>query len=230
MRGWTMSRLARRTLAATGMAVVMTAVSAQEARAHCDTMDGPVVTAARHALESDSLHHVLMWVRPQDEREIEHAFHHARSVRRLGGEARDLADRYFFETVVRVHREGEGEPYTGLKPAGTDHGPAIPAADRALATKDVAALERLLVDALRHAVQERFDRAVKAKDFAAGDVDAGRRFVAAYVELLHFVEHGYELAAGAGHAGPTPATSSAADHSAHDARPAAAPAHHDGRP
>jgi hypothetical protein len=39
---------------------------------------------------------------------------------------------YFFETRVCVHREGEGAAYTGLKPAGLDLGPDIPAADKAL--------------------------------------------------------------------------------------------------
>lgn len=115
------------------LALALTAVTAREARAHCDTMDGPVVAAARAALESGAVSRVLIWVRPQDDAEIRRAFQHARSVRTLGPDARALADRCLFETVVRVHRVGEGEPYTGLEPDGTGHGPAVTAADRALA-------------------------------------------------------------------------------------------------
>jgi Family of unknown function (DUF6448) len=35
-------------------------------------------------------------------------------LRRLGHEAKELAARFFFETLVRIHRAGEGAPYTGL--------------------------------------------------------------------------------------------------------------------
>ena len=45
-----------------------------------------------------------------------------------------MADLYFFETVVRVHRAGEGAAYNGLKPAGLDEGPVIPIAEKAIET------------------------------------------------------------------------------------------------
>jgi hypothetical protein len=96
---------------------------------HCDGLDGPVVTVARKALETGNVNLVLPWVRVEDEGEIRKAFDQARSVRKLGGEARKLADTHFFETLVRIHRAGEGAPFAGLKPAGRDLGPAVPAAD-----------------------------------------------------------------------------------------------------
>ncbi|HET7826503.1 MAG TPA: DUF6448 family protein, partial [Anaeromyxobacter sp.] len=105
------------------------------ARAHCDTLDGPVVTSARTALETGKLEPVLAWVRPGDEREIRDAFAKTRTVRKGGGEARELADRWFFETLMRVHRAGEGAPFTGLQPAGSPD-PAVAAADRFLASGD----------------------------------------------------------------------------------------------
>lgn len=190
----------RRAATMLALALAITVASAGEARAHCDTMDGPVVTAARQSLADGKVAHVLIWVRAQDEAEVRSAFEHARSVRRLGSEARELADRYFFEAVVRLHRAGEGEPYTGLKPAGSDPGPAIPAADRALATGSVTELDALLVGAVRDGLRERFARALAAKGFPPDDVAAGRAYIAAYVPLLHYVEHAYALGAGEAHA------------------------------
>lgn len=195
----THARHLRRTAAVLGMAMAMTALGSSEARAHCDTMDGPVVSAAQRALDSGSLDPVLIWVRPQDEREIRSSYDRTIAVRKLGGEARELADHYFFETVVRLHREGEGEPYTGLKPAGTDHGPAIPAADRALAAGDVTELESVVLHAVRDGLRTRFERAAAARGFAANDVEAGRAYVAAYVPLLHYVEQVYGLASSDAH-------------------------------
>jgi hypothetical protein len=75
---------------------------------------------------------VLIWVAKADEPEIREAFQKTVATRSLNRQARELADMYFFETLVRIHRAGEGEPYTGLKPAGRELGPAIPTADKAL--------------------------------------------------------------------------------------------------
>ena len=161
---------------------------------HCDTMDGPVVLLAKKALEEKKVNLVLPWVRPEDEEQIRHTFDHAQAVRGLGQQARTLADRHFLETLVRVHRAGEGAPYAGLKPAGLDLGPAVPAADRALQSGSVEALTRLLVDAVTAGVQSRFEAALQKKTFEPNDVPAGRRYVEAYVSYVHYVEKIWEAA------------------------------------
>ena len=166
---------------------------------HCDTLDGPVVTLARKALETGNVNHVLPWVRAEDEPEIRRAFDHATSVRKLGPHARELADRHFFETLVRVHRASEGASFTGLKPAGTDLGPAVPAADKALRDGSVEAVVRLLTDAVRAGVHQHFREASSRRNFATDDVEAGRRYVEAYVTYVHYVERLWDDAASTAH-------------------------------
>lgn len=162
--------------------------------AHCDGMDGPVVKAAQQALASGDVDLVLIWVQKQDEDEIRRAFEHTLQVRELGAEARELADMYFFETLVRIHRAGEGAPYTGLEPAGRDLGPAIALADEVLTSGHVDPLVELLTDEVRRGLTERFHHAREARDYMASDVDAGRRFVHAYVAFIHYAEGIYEAA------------------------------------
>jgi len=174
------------------------------ALAHCDTLDGPVVKTARTALETGKVNPVLAWVRPADEAEVKASFARALAVRKLGPQARELADTSFFETVVRVHRAGEGAPYTGLKPAGQDLGPAVPAADRAIGKRSPEEVEKLLVDAVRHGLHQRFER-VAARGQPGEDVAAGREWVAAYVPYVHWVEGVYQAASGAAGAHPEPA-------------------------
>ena len=84
------------------------------ASAHCDTLDGPVVKTAAKALETGKVAPVLAWVKAEDEAAIKTAFAETLAVRKLGPAAKELADRYFFETAVRLHRAGEGASYTGL--------------------------------------------------------------------------------------------------------------------
>lgn len=166
---------------------------------HCDTLDGPVIKLARKALETENVNHVLPWVRPEDEHEIRHAFQHAVSVRKLGPSARELADTHFFETLVRVHRASEGAPYTGLKPAGADLGPAVPAADKALEDRSVETVVKLLTDAVRAGVHRHFHEVMAHRKFAVDDVAAGREYVEAYVPYVHYVEQLWDTATGAAH-------------------------------
>ena len=80
------------------------------------------------------------------------------AVRKLNPEARELADLYFFETLVRIHRAGEGAPYTGLKPAGRDLGPAIPAADKAIETGALEPLLKLITSESTNGLREGADQ------------------------------------------------------------------------
>ena len=157
-------------------------------QAHCDGLDGPVVKAARAALETGNLNRALIWVRKGDEPELREAFTRTLAVRKLSAESRALADSYFFETLVRIHRAGEGEPYTGLKPAGRDLGPAIPAADAALEKGSAGAVVELLTHAMHEAVSGPFEVARSKRGFKPDDVEAGRAYVEAYVRFLHTVE------------------------------------------
>jgi hypothetical protein len=174
--------------------VALGALPTSLANAHCDGLDGPVVTAAREALAQDDVNLVLIWVKASDEAEIRRAFDRTMKVRKLSPEAQDLADTYFFETLVRTHRAGEGAPFTGLKPAGRDLGPAIPAADQALKSGDVIPLANLLDERVRHGLTERFNAAMATRKFGSPDVVAGRKYVENYVTFIHYVEGLYEAA------------------------------------
>ena len=162
--------------------------------AHCDGMDGPVVSAAKKALEAGDVNLILIWVQKKDEAEIRKAFQKTLAVRKLNPEAKELADMYFFETLVRIHRAGEGEPYTGIKPAGRDLGPAIPAGDKALAEGKLEPLYKLLADKVHQGLHEKFEKVMKKKNFKKENADAGREYVEAYVIFIHYVEGLYETA------------------------------------
>jgi hypothetical protein len=115
-----------------------------------------------------------------------------------------LADRFFIETAVRLHRLGEGAAYTGLKPAGIDFGPAIPAAEKALETGETAALEELLIEEVRHAIRERFARAdahmaALREPKTHQDVAAARARVSAELGFVAFVEGIHVAATTGGH-------------------------------
>jgi len=159
-------------------------------------MNGPVVTDAKKALDSGDPTAVLKWVKPEAEPEIHAAFAKTLAVRKASPAAKELADTWFFETLVRVHRAGEGAPYTGLEPAGTEVEPGIEAADHALESGSVDPLVKDLTSAIEASVRERFRHAVDAAREKDASVQAGREYVEAYVQFIHFVERLHHEAAG----------------------------------
>lgn len=176
-----------RILSMIGVVAVYLVIMTSNATAHCDTMDGPVVAAAKAALEKGDVTPVLKWVKADNEKEIRDLFQKTMAVRQKGPEARDLADTYFFETLVRLHRAGEGAPYTGLKPAGEVE-PIIQMSDKALETGNADALIREVSEKVADGIRERFEHAARAKKSADTSVEAGREFVEAYVTFTHYVE------------------------------------------
>lgn len=156
---------------------------------HCDTMDGPVVTAARRAVEAENVDLALAYVPESGEAEVRVAFDKVREARKAGPAAREVADLYFFETVVRIHRAGEGAPYTGLKPAGLDEGPVIPVAEKAIKTGSPDALVEVLTRTLNEEVRHRFKRMQELSDHTAGDLRRAREYVEAMLGLQVYSHH-----------------------------------------
>ena len=168
---------------------------------HCDSLDGPVVTAARQALGAGDVDLVLPFVPEDGEDEVRAMFDACLPVRELGPAAREVADRLFFETVVRVHRAGEGAPYTGLKPAGLSVGPVIPLAERAVETGSPAPvadfLTGLLHDQLKHRLEEVSSLAA-TKDRSVPD---GRRYVEAMLGFVVYSHHLFQAMQASAHEG-----------------------------
>ena len=161
---------------------------------HCDSMDGPVVKAAIRALDAGDVTLVLPYVHKNGEAEVMAAFEKVLPLRKQGAGAREVADLYFFETVVRVHRAGEGAPYTGLKPAGLDVGPVIPTAESAVETGSPDELLSMLTDTVRAEVHKRFDRVMRLKKRAGESVDAAREYVEAMLGLEVYSHTLYQCA------------------------------------
>ena len=168
---------------------------------HCDSLDGPVVKPARQALDEDNVDVVLPYVPAWGEAEVVEAFNRVLPLHRMGGEAKAVADLHFFETVVRVHRAGEGAPYTGLKPAGLDEGPIIPVADRAIETGSADDLVRALTDVVREEVAKRFADVMARKAHEHGPVSEAREYVEAMLGLVVYSQKLYLAAKAAPHEG-----------------------------
>ena len=163
-------------------------LSANVTFAHCDTMDGPVIKDAKIAIEKNNINYVFKWIQPQDENELRNAFLLTMNVRILSPDAMILADKYFFETLVRLHRSGEGVPFTGVKPSGTPIDEKILAADKSIETGDLTPLIELVPEEAIPELKERFAKAMSLRNFDVNNVEAGRAYIESYVQFFKFAE------------------------------------------
>lgn len=166
--------------------VIFWTATASRVLAHCDTMNGPVIAEAKAALEKGDVTPVLKWVKKEKESEIKTVFAKVVAVRAKGPEAKELADRYFLETLVRIHRAGEGAPYTGIKDEPVE--PIVAMADKALADGSAEDMVGKISAHTVKAIQEKFDKALAARKNKDKSVEAGREYVEAYVAYMHYVE------------------------------------------
>jgi len=167
---------------------------------HCDTLDGPVVTAAKKALEAGNVKLILPYVPQVGEAEVIQAFDKVLKVRQDSA-ASELADLYFFETVVRIHRKGEGAPYEGLKPAGLDEGPVIPLAEKAIETGSPVELVEALSEMISREVTHRLEHVRHMEHNRDKSIAEAREYVEAMLGLQVWAHSIYECVKGTAHDG-----------------------------
>ena len=156
--------------------------------AHCDTMDGPLIADARKALGKNNVNYVLKWVSAANESEIRDIFNLVMKVKGLSPEAKELSEKYFFDTLVRIHRAGEGEPFTGVKPSGTPIDDKVLAADKSIEIGNLSPLKNMVSKDILQELTKRFNKVMSLKNFDVNNVAAGREYIEAYVQFFKFAE------------------------------------------
>ena len=168
--------------------ITLMTIMTEKASAHCDTMDGPAVQDGRIALETGNINYAYKWIFEDFEGELKEIFDLSLKVRKLGEDAREAADRWFLENLVRIHRAGEGASYDGLKPSGTALDPKVIAADESISLGNMSPIKGLVTMEEYHLLEEKFNRAIALKDYDINDVKAARAYVEAYVTFFKMAE------------------------------------------
>lgn len=154
---------------------------------------------------------ILKWVKKDKEEEVKQAFEKTLNQRKKGGEEKNHAEMDFFETLVCIHREGEGASFTGLKPAGEVE-PSIAMADKAIEDGSIDKLVNSINQEVSSGIAKRFEEVVKKRKHKDESVEAGREFVEAYVEFIHYVERLYQNAMESAHHNETGKTETETHH------------------
>lgn len=166
--------------------------------AHCDSYDGPVIQDAYKALETEEVTFVMKWIETEHEQEITNLFNKTVSLKTGDSAIYSIVEKHFLETLVRFHRETEGAPYTGLKPAGST-APIVQMADNAIAKKEVKTLLHNLGNHIQEVITEKYEKVMELEKTKDASIAEGRAYVAAYVDYTHTLEAIEAVMAHGGH-------------------------------
>jgi len=158
---------------------------------HCDTRDGPVARAATKALETGNLNYVLIWIPKESEKELKSVFEKTLKARKAGKDAKEVAEDWFFENAIRLHRAGEGAAYTGMKPAGLSEGPVVPMAEKAIETGNSGETIAFMLMTVEEDPNDRFRHVMEKKAYDVDDLAAGRKFIDAFIGWVVYSHHLY---------------------------------------
>lgn len=167
--------------------------SSLPASAHCDSFDGPTIKDARKALETNNLNLVLKWITPEQEKEIIPLFNKTYSLKAGDKEVYAIVEKHFFETLVRLHRETEGAPFTGLKPAGTTK-TIVKLSDQALESKNIDDFLVKLNTHIGKVLREKYEKVAALEKVKNDSPEKGREYVKAYVDYTHTIEAIHDIA------------------------------------
>ncbi|MDD4630855.1 MAG: DUF6448 family protein [Proteiniphilum sp.] len=196
-RNYSLKKHLLKSLFILSLVTIFSFISTQPASAHCDSFDGPALQDAAKALETNNVDLILKWIDTDMEAEVVPLFHKTYSLRNGDKEVYEIVKKHFYETFIRLHREMEGAPFTGLKPAGTTAHITV-MSDKALNTGDFASLLKALNKHVNGQLQEKYDKTVALYKVKDNSVEEGRQFVKAYVDYTHSVEAVHDILAGGG--------------------------------
>lgn len=166
--------------------------------AHCDSYDGPVIQDAYKALKKEDVTYVMKWIAEDQETEIANLFSKTVALKNGDAEIYQIVEKHFLETLVRLHRETEGAPYTGLKPAGST-APIIQMADNSIEDKEVGTLLSNLSRHIQAVITEKYNKVAALSKVKDNSVAEGRAYVVAYVDYTHTLEAIEAVIAHGGH-------------------------------
>lgn len=195
MKSMKVNRLFKNAGVLLGILMLLVSLPAQ---GHCDSYDGPVIQDALKALEQNDVSLVMKWIDAQHETEISSLFSKTVNLKGQDQEIYEIVERHFLETLVRLHREGEGAPYTGLKPAGSAT-PLVQMADASIAQNDIEGLLSKLTTHLQKDLLDKYQKVMELHKVKDNSTELGRAYVAAYVDYTHTLEGIEHILAHGGH-------------------------------
>ena len=165
---------------------------------HCDTESGPVIKAAKQAIKTGNVNYILIWVQKDDSEKIIEVFNKTILNIKKDPTNQENYEKELFTTLLKVHREGEGAEFSGIKDDNTVLKP-IKMADSAIDDGSIKEVSKMVTNHIERVITEKFTELEHARQFDVNDVEAGREYVRKYVEFMHLIEGLHNLVSDQGH-------------------------------
>ena len=154
-----------------------------------DPHNGPVMRAAKMALETGNANYVLIWVSEKSENTLKNLLEKTYCERSSRKNLQNRAIDWYFETVNRFHLANKGALYTCLKPGGLDENPIVPKVERAIETGNFEKIIGVIPNTHAADVREHFHHVMDKRNYDLNNIAAGRAYVSAFFDFIGYVHN-----------------------------------------
>jgi hypothetical protein len=154
-----------------------------------DITNGPVLKAAKLALETGNVNYVLIWFPEESENKLKNLFEKTFCERRAGKDVHGVTIDWYFETLSRLHRDRDGALYTCMKPNGLDVSPVVPKAERAIETCNAEEIIEVVPKTMEGDLRQHFHYVMEKRNYDVNNIIAGRAYVAAFIDFIVYLHN-----------------------------------------
>lgn len=149
--------------------------------------NGPVMSAAKKALETGKAHHILIWIPEASENTLKNLLEKACCERRIQTDGYDHIIDWYFATVRRFHSVGYGPRNLNISLKTLEEKTIISLVERACESGNFEEIAMVIPDIPAGELRQQFNDVMKKRNYDVENIAAGRVYVSEFTDFIAFV-------------------------------------------
>jgi len=151
--------------------------------------NGPVIIAAKKALETGNPNYVLIWVPEESENTLKNLLEKTFCERSTRKNIQNRGIDWYFESVNRLHFTCRWPHCPGMTSDGSDMKMIVSMVERAFETGNCEEICGVLPIAHTAEVKLRFHNVMNKRNYTVDDIAAGRAYVSAFIAFIAYLHN-----------------------------------------
>lgn len=154
-----------------------------------DSHNGPMMIAAKRALETGKAHHILIWIPEKSENTLKNLLEKVCCKRRIQADGHDRIVDWYFETISRFHSGYYGPHNLNISTKTPEEKSIIFLVESACESGNFEEITTVIRDTPTGEMRQRFDDVMKKRNYCEENIAAGRVYVSVFTYFIAFVNN-----------------------------------------
>jgi hypothetical protein len=151
--------------------------------------DGPVISAAKRALETGNAHYILIWIPEESENTVKNLLEKAYCERYTQKNAYNHIVDWYFETINHLHSVHYGPYNLTISTKAPEEKTIIFLVERTCESGNFEEITTVIQDTPSGEMRQRFNDVMKKRNYGVENIAAGRVYVSAFTDFIAFVNN-----------------------------------------